>query len=298
MSNDDDFIESGPKPTNVGKYSINGDIFEAIEDSASALPAGIYEVKKDYNGRIFFFKKADNTSTTLLRFDDTAGDYVIKELESFWHKKDSYIARGESHKRGYLLHGPPGGGKSSIVTWIINDFIQQGYPVFLFNANMIDGIELFRKIEPDRKMMIIIEDIDGFLNDTSLEQKLLQFLDGSLQLVNTAIIATTNFPEELPSRIKNRPSRFDRLISIGFPNETTRKTYIAAKSKTLDEIAINEWVNETEGMSLAHIKELITAVEIFDLDFYEELDRIRDMMKETDNSADYPKPKTRKLGFK
>lgn len=298
MSSNDDFIDDTPKPSNVGKYSINGDIYEAIEDSTAQLPAGIYEVKKDYNGRIFFFKKSDSTSTTLLRFEDTAGDYVIKELDSFWHKKDSYIARGESHKRGYLLHGPPGGGKSSIVTWIINDFIHQGYPVFLFNANMIEGIELFRKIEPDRKMMIIIEDIDGFINDTSLEQKLLQFLDGSLQLVNTAIIATTNFPEELPSRIKNRPSRFDRLINIGFPNEITRKTYIVAKSKTLDEIAIDEWVKETDGMSLAHIKELITAVEIFDLEFYEELDRIRNMMEETDNSADYPKPKSRKLGFK
>ncbi len=166
----------------------------------------------------------------------------------------------------------------------------------MFNANLIDGIELFRKVEPERKMMIIVEDIDGFLNDKSLEQKLLQFLDGSLQLINTVVIATTNFPEDLPSRIKNRPSRFDRLIKIEFPNEATRKAYITAKSKTLDAIAIDEWVSQTKNMSLAHIKELITAVEIFDLDFFEELDRIHDMMKEADNSDDYVKP-SKSVGF-
>ena len=77
-----------------------------------------------------------------------------------------------------------------------------------------------REIEPDRKIILILEDIDNFINvDKALLTKLLQILDGSNKLDNIITIATTNYQEKLEERIANRPSRFDRRYEIGLPSK-------------------------------------------------------------------------------
>ena len=64
--------------------------------------------------------------------------------------------------------------------------------VFEFNDYIVDGLPSFRAIEPNRKVMVVIEDIDNFTKHSDVEQILLQFLDGSTPHVNTIMIATTN----------------------------------------------------------------------------------------------------------
>jgi len=68
------------------------------------------------------------------------------------------------------------------------------------------------------------------------EQALLQLLDGGIQHSNTVIIATTNYPENLPDRIINRPSRIDRIVEIDMPTREMREIYINKKAlKVKDE---------------------------------------------------------------
>ena len=46
-------------------------------------------------------------------------DKIISELDLFWTKEQDYLDRGEAHKRGYLLWGAPGGGKTCLVSFIV-----------------------------------------------------------------------------------------------------------------------------------------------------------------------------------
>ena len=270
------------------QYAIEqGNRFRPTSKTRPKLPAGYYVGGGDNYG-IYIEKLSVNTSE-LIRFPDTIADQVICEFDSFWSKKDEYLSRGESHKRGFLLWGPPGGGKTCTVAFIMKDFIKAGNIVFEFNNYLMDTLNYFRKIEPTRKIMVIIEDVDNLMRNTDLEHSLLQFLDGSVQHKNTIVIATTNYPEELPDRIINRPSRFDRISYIGAPSTRDREIYIREKSKKLRSNSIKKWVRETEGFTLAHLKELIVSVEVFGISYKETMNRLNEMRKKEYKSDDYEK---------
>ena len=243
---------------------------------AKTLPAGYYTFEDSQEG--IYLSQASYSTLDILKFPDTILDTIINEFNVFWTYKESYQERKEPHKRGYLLYGPPGGGKSSLVSLLLNEFIADGNIVFNFSSHTLYGLNYFREIEPDRKTMIVIEDIDIYIG-TSTEEHLLQFLDGNLQQVNTVVIATTNYPEKLPARIRNRPSRFDRTEKIGYPSVPARKLYIEAKSKTMSTEEKETLVKDTEGFTLAHIKEIILSVEVYRLDYNTVLDRISEMAK-------------------
>ena len=270
------------------QYAIEqGNRFRPTSKTRPKLPAGYYVGGGDNYG-IYIEKLSVNTSE-LIRFPDTIADQVICEFDSFWSKKDEYLSRGESHKRGFLLWGPPGGGKTCTVAFIMKDFIKAGNIVFEFNNYLMDTLNYFRKIEPTRKIMVIIEDVDNLMRNSDLEHSLLQFLDGSVQHKNTIVIATTNYPEELPDRIINRPSRFDRISYIGAPSTRDREIYIREKSKKLRSNSIKKWVRETEGFTLAHLKELIVSVEVFGISYKETMNRLNEMRKKEYKSDDYEK---------
>lgn len=274
--------------SSYSQYSVeSGNHFRPTSETSSQLPSGLYVVEEDNRGLIFVKESVDMSE--LIRFEDTIADLVINEFEEFWTKKALYQERGEIHKRGFMLWGPPGGGKTSTVAFIMKDFIEKGNVVFKFNGNLISLLSNFRAIEPDRKVMIILEDIDSLIVDKYSEQAVLDMLDGTVQHSNTIIIATTNYPEKLPDRIINRPSRFDRVEYIGVPSAKDRKLYIKEKSKTLKTSDINKWVKDTKGFTLAHIKELILSVEVFGLSYNVTLSRLIQMRRKMESSANYEK---------
>lgn len=262
------------------------------------LPSGAYSSFMDDYGKMHMKKYSINMSE-LIRFPDTIGDEILNEFKTFWEKKDQYLKRKESHKRGYLLYGPPGSGKSSLLNFMIQDFIKDGNLVFIYSNSLLEFITHFRKIEPDRKIMIIIEDIDIYI-DRSDENYLLQFIDGNFQHVNTVFLATTNYVERIPARIKNRPSRFDRTEKIGMPNIQSRRVYINEKSEIIkkDKNFLEKIINDTDGFSLAHLKELILAIEVYEVDYDNIINRLRTMIVNNDDSILYEKEKNKKINDK
>ena len=272
------------------QYTKMGQSFLPIATSYKRLGAGVYEAESSNSGIIFtpqLFKDDD-----LIRFKDSVSDKIVNEFEEFWKKKHIYEEYKEPHKRGYLLHGPPGSGKSCLVKMIISDFIRKYDGIVLLYTNyFMEGTKLLRIIEPDRKILLVLEDLDSIVSREHSEQEVLQVLDGAFPLANTVVLATTNFPEKIPARIKNRPSRFDRIEKIGYPDEDTRKIYILNKSKVVKKNSpeLTLWLKDTKKFSLAHIKELILSTEVFGLEYKEQLKRLKDMIKQKEKSDDYDK---------
>jgi ATP-dependent 26S proteasome regulatory subunit len=135
--------------------------------------------------------------------------------------------------------------------------------------------------------LTIIEDLDGLINSSpEIETALLNLLDGFTQINNVVTLACTNYPEKLKDRILNRPSRFDRRYHIGFPNTEVREFYLRHKIKEddLNEAILNKLVKGSEGMSIAHLGELVKSVYIFGKNVDDAIAELNEMKKHITSS--------------
>jgi SpoVK/Ycf46/Vps4 family AAA+-type ATPase len=269
-------------------WSVYGDTFSPCEKATKELPAGHYSIRVS-NERGIFFAKKEIASDELMILPDTASDDVIASIESFWTKKEQYRAFKFLWKRGILLYGPPGSGKTCTVQIVANKIVEKGgLAIYVSNPQLtIQGLDLLRYIEPDRPVVVILEDIDAIIEKFG-ESDLLSLLDGEFQVDNAVFLATTNYPEELDDRIKNRPSRFDIVRKIGMPSEAARKMYLTAKNPRIkdNEEELARWVKDTNEFSIAHMKELIISIECLELPYAECIERLEKMRNSDISSRD------------
>jgi hypothetical protein len=260
----------------------NGKIFVPSGKSAALLPPGVYEIShSDQIG--LFFEKIPVSTNGLIRFPDSTFDEVIIEIEKFWDREKIFKEYNVPFRRGIMLFGNPGGGKTSLVKFVSNDVIARGGIVVRFNRPglFIDGMRYFREIQPDTPVVVVMEDIDDILEQFG-ESECLNILDGVNRIDKACYLATTNYPQLLGPRIINRPSRFDKRFKIGLPNPESRAVYleyiIGGKGKAKElAIDIDQWVDDTDKFSIAHLKELFTAVVILGDEYKVALDILREM---------------------
>jgi hypothetical protein len=261
----------------VTQWSRNGKDFFPSYPSVNQVPPGQYTICFR-NGIGYYFEKSKLEMDDLFILEDSVTEDVMGAMRTFWASEQKYRDFGFLWKRGVLLYGPPGTGKTSAVQILAAEVEKLGgISIYLNDPNMFDGLKVLREIEPDRPIVAILEDIDSLINMYG-ESDILSLLDGEMQLDNIVFVATTNYINQLPGRIKNRPSRFDMIRKVGFPSEENRAKYLIHKNParfTNNESELAEWVKETENFPLAHIKELIISVECLDVPFKTAVKRLQ-----------------------
>jgi ATP-dependent 26S proteasome regulatory subunit len=205
---------------------------------------------------------------------------VLNEIDQFMQRKDRYKERGVVHKRGIIMEGPPGSGKTSNSELLIDLFVSkfQGIVLLAQDVSAIAvGIGLIRRQEQDRPIMIVVEDIDAVVRGGG-EEHLLNLLDGKHQHDGVVIVATTNYLDKLPDRIANRPSRFDLVITIALPTANARDAFLKAKEPKMTEDRRKAIVDATDKYSIAHLKELLILTEVYEMPLEAADKRIRAIM--------------------
>lgn len=275
------------------QYAALGEGFSPTTDTIKTLAPDCYTLTMTMEGSIIFLPQKLVTDN-LLRLPDSKSEAVIQEVERFWTLKDKFRKYGFAHKRGFLLWGPPGSGKTSTVAMIIADMVTAGgivlladHPGFLAKALM-----QFRAIESERPLVVIWEDIDTVIANFG-ESSVLSILDGEAQVENVVFIATTNYPERLDGRVINRPSRFDKIVKIGMPNAEARKMFLMSKIETTEKDGI-DLVKATEGLSIAHLKELVISTYCQETPVNEVLDRLQKMKNKPKSDSEAGGP----IGFR
>jgi hypothetical protein len=242
------------------------------------LPSGIYAAASDDMGP--FFVRTKVVTDNLIELDDAATARVLTSIRTFWKSRNEYEKRGVLYKRGILLWGPAGSGKTATLMLLMRDLLATNGLVFICQhpALLASMLAVLRRIEPTRNLIVVIEDVDELIQRFG-EHDLLALLDGETQIDNVVNIATTNYPERLGARIINRPSRFDERILIGMPNELSREKYLRhiTKNEAMDESMLRRWVKETDGFSVAHLRELVVAVFCLKQPFDDVIERLSKM---------------------
>lgn len=292
----DDVVE-GLEKSYVQWTTHNSRIFTPASETRKKLIPGVYEI--DSNPQIgLYFERIPVKTEGLLRFPDTNSDMVVDEIQKFWSPEveAKFKKHGLAYKRGIILWGPPGSGKSCTIRLIMSDVIDRGGVVVKFDDPyvFIDGMRVLRRIQPETPVVVIMEDIDSTIEMYS-ESEVLNILDGVNDVERTVFLATTNYPGKLGARIINRPSRFDKRFKIDFPSAPARKMYFEhiMDKEEIKEIDLDRWVKDTKKMSIAHLKELFINVCILKNDYEDAIETLETMKEEIDE-RDYDGS----LGFK
>lgn len=268
------------------------------------VEAGVYSIKYKQETGYYLFKK-ELKLDELIEIPSLEAKQVMEGIETFWSSKHLFKEYGYAYKRGILLYGVPGGGKTSIINLLCKNLIDNKNGVVITISDRDDLTiyasfmpEMFRVIEPSRPIICIIEDIDGLCQDKDTETKLINILDGIEQLENIVYIGTTNYTERLSERILSRPNRFDRRIEVKSPNAECRRIYFNHKLKPedLEIIDIEEWVKKTEGMTMASLGEVIKSVLILGESF-DNIVEILGGLKTVPQSRNYNSEFKEKIGF-
>lgn len=263
----------------VGWASDDGNKFRSVSRIEKTLPPGVYKFVQIQG--VPFFYPIKFQSDIPLDLPGLPSHYILDQIKTFWKKAEEYKKYGLIHKRGILMYGPPGCGKTCIIRLLSDHIIALGGIVFCIESFEDAGhfVRTFRNAEPERPILTIQEDVENVLrgDDRADEIKAaLSFLDGQDQVNNIVHVATTNEPELLADRFIKRPGRYDLIIGVHPPSKETREAYLKAVCKNeIPQAALVEIVDKTEGLGLSYLRELVASHLCLNISIDETLKRLR-----------------------
>jgi len=197
-----------------------------------------------------------------------AGDLkerIVDDFTSFLGARAEYERYGVAYKRGVLLLGPPGNGKTHCLRALIKMLALPCIYVTSLKSRWgtEDGSieQVFARAKEITPCVLVFEDLDAMIHDKNRSFFLNQ-LDGLSNASGLVTLATTNHPARLDPAILDRPSRFDRKYHFDLPSAPERERYLASWNARVDAAMrvappiVAELVEDTEGFSFAYLKEL------------------------------------------
>lgn len=167
---------------------------------------------------------------------------IRREVQTWIENEKWFRSKSVPWRRGWLLHGPPGSGKSTLVRAIAMEF---DLPVFALDLNSLDNQSIsdaWQKIQQNAPAIALIEDIDAVFHgrenvsaknttrDSLTFDCLLNTISGVGNSDGVLLVVTTNHVEHLDDALgvprnggSTRPGRIDRVIHLGLMGEPERR---------------------------------------------------------------------------
>lgn len=159
--------------------------------------------------------------------DQGVKERVLGDVKDFLGSAKWYYDRGIPYRRGYLLHGPPGGGKSSFIQSLAGEL---DYNIAMLNLSerglTDDRLSYLLTIIPRRTLVLLEDadaafsnrrtqtDADGYQGANVTFSGLLNALDGVASAEERVLFLTTNHVERLDAALV-RPGRVDMTVRVG-----------------------------------------------------------------------------------
>jgi hypothetical protein len=259
------------------------EVMAADRDRARAvladLRAGMHEGNV-YRGHVVSLVQERYGSTrikfhalpTIAREDIVLADGVLERVErhtvGFAAHRDRLRLAGRHLRRGLLLHGQPGTGKTLTAMYLAGRM--RGRTVVLLTGREVGLIPracaMARLLQPS---MVVLEDVDLIAEDRNRQQpgcapllfELLNEMDGLGDDADVIFLLTSNRPDLLEPALAARPGRVDLAVEVPLPDAGCRRRlfdlYGHGLTLRLDPEGLDRLVQRTEGVSPAFIRELL-----------------------------------------
>jgi ATP-dependent 26S proteasome regulatory subunit len=185
--------------------------------------------------------------------------------------RDAMVAAGRRLKRGLLLHGSPGTGKTLTAMYLASQMEER--TILIMTGRGMGLLEqtcaMARRLEP---AMIIIEDVDLIGEERSKNQcttpilfELLNQMDGLADDCDVMFLLTTNRPDILEPALAARPGRIDQAFKVPLPDAECRQRLfdLYAENMTVRVKDMKSFIRRTDGASAAFINELMRKAALF-----------------------------------
>jgi hypothetical protein len=179
--------------------------------------------------------------------------------------RERLLAAGRHLKRGLLLHGSPGTGKTLTAMYLIGRM--PGRTTVLLTGGSLGLIgpacALARRLQP---ATVVLEDVDLVAHRRDYDMggepllfQLLNEMDGLAEDADVLFLLTTNRPDVLEPALAARPGRIDQTVELPLPGPEDRQRLIDlyARGLTLRVADLDAVVERLDGASPAHVKELL-----------------------------------------
>lgn len=186
------------------------------------------------------------------------GLYILSQVEKWLNAEKWYEEKNIVWKRGMLLNGKPGNGKSTLILEIAKKL---EIPLFIFDLSTMDNGEFDSKLEdlPKESCIVLFEDFDSIFNGRTNVVKtkyggvtfdcFINKLSGANCIKNKFVFITTNHIEKIDPAIL-RSGRCDEKIEIEMLNKE-EKTKMAAIILENNQDLINRVIEESDNDSTA-----------------------------------------------
>jgi ATP-dependent 26S proteasome regulatory subunit len=175
-------------------------------------------------------------------------------------------AAGRSLKRGLLLFGPPGVGKTLTVQYLTGRM--PGRTVLLTTGLgmglLRPTVQVARALAPS---MVVLEDVDLIAEERGMPFghagpllfELLNEMDGLQDDSDVIFVLTTNRPDILEPALAARPGRIDLAVELPLPDAIGRRRLLElyARGLELRAVDLGAIAERIEGATPAYIKELL-----------------------------------------
>jgi hypothetical protein len=175
------------------------------------------------------------------------------------------LASGQHLKRGVLLHGPPGTGKTHTVRYLLGQVPEATVVVISGRAlgRIREACSVARSLQP---AIVVVEDVDLIAEQREARPgehpllfQLLNEMDGLNSAVDVTFLLTTNRADLLEPALADRPGRVDLAAALPRPDADARRQLIRLYQGdlVLDLADPQVLIERTEGVTAAFLKELL-----------------------------------------